>query len=442
MRGIEPSGAQALDRTLMLMRDHVGDAASDARLLAELSRCRLLLVADRVNATSRQGQVALVSAALLCARTGAEVWILSDDVPLVGLHPPLASTRLTEGLTGIGADLVPGSAIGIWNHASSTRPDLCVLLGDTPADRVPNAELTVRISGDDWSGGLLPASERGTSWAAARAPLGAMAAAALVAGEAYKLVMRRLRDAARVPIGVFDSTFAPSPQATVRLAPIGTPCPTALGELDFISGGAITHATLYALSRIDLVNASARVIEAQTYDLANLNRYALLRRSNVTHGKARHLADLHLGGIRVEPITEDYDESLQLKLGNLAESVLVGVDRIPSRWLAQAHARGWLGVAGTEHYETLVSFHTTSTACAACLHHSDGGLDPRAPTVAFVSFWAGLWLAALYLRHRGGEPPPISEQAVRTVMLRPDLGYAISKMRVSRRSDCRLSCGA
>jgi len=436
------SRAEALDRTLALMRDHVGDAASDALLISELSRCRVALVADQGNSSSRQGQVALVSAALLCARAGAEVWILADDVPAIGLHPPLSGTHLLEGLVGIGVDLIPGSAIHLGSGLPMPQPDLGVLVGDTPTNRLPYAERTVRICGDDWSGSLLPASERGTTWADVRAPLGAMAGAGLVAAEAYKSVMRRLRDATKVPVGVFDSTFAPIPRATVRLAPVGTPCPIALGKLDFISGGAITQAALYALSRIDSVTASARVIEPQNYDLANLNRYALMRRSNVMLGKAGHLANLDLGGISVEPISEHYDESLQAKLGQLAESVLVGVDRIPSRWLAQANARGWLGVGGTEHYETLVSFHIPATACTACLHHSDGGIDLRAPTVAFVSFWAGLWLATQYLRHRGGEALPLSEQAVRTVMLRPDLGYAISKMSVSRRSDCRLSCAA
>src|SRR4051812_15655406 len=102
MSTIDASRAEALDRTLLLMRDHIGDAAPDDRLLAELSRCRVLLVADHANASSRQGQVALVSAAVLCARTGAEVLIQADDVPLVGLHPPLTGTRLQEALMEIG----------------------------------------------------------------------------------------------------------------------------------------------------------------------------------------------------------------------------------------------------------------------------------------------------------------------------------------------------
>jgi len=441
MSALDASRSQALDRTLALMRDHIGDVASDGELLAELWRCGVVLVADRANASSRQGQVALITAALLCARTGADVCIVADDVPLVGLHPPLRGPRLLEGLVEVGGDLIPGSTIKIGDQASRDRTGLCVLIGNTPRPLGIGAEFTARICGDTWSGSLLPANEAGESWVRVHGPFGAMTSAALVAAEAYKLVMRRLRNASKAKSDVFDLMFGPSPRATVRLAALGTPCPSELGEVDFISGGAVTHAALYALSRIEGVTASGRVIEPQTYDLSNLNRYTLMRRSDVMLGKARHLADLDLGGIRLEPIPERYGETLQRTLGELADSVLVGVDHIPSRWTAQAHARGWLGVAGTEHYDTMVSFHDEGTPCAACLHYSDGGIDPRAPTVAFVSFWAGLWLAALYVRHRAGQRPPLAEQVVRTTMLRPDLGYAIEALPVPQRSDCRLSCG-
>jgi hypothetical protein len=440
MSALDASHAEALDRTLALMRDHIGDVASDGELLAELSRCKVVVVADCANAASRQGQVALITAALLCARTGADVCIVADEVPLVGLHPPLRGSRLLEGLVEVGGDLIPGSAIKIGEQASRGRADLCVLIGDTPRPQRIGAELTVRTCGDTWSGSLLPANEVGESWVRVHGPFGAMTSAALVAAEAYKLVMRRLRNASKVSSDVFDMMFGPSPRAAVRLAALDMSGPSELGEVDFISGGAVTHAALYALSRIEGVTATGRVIEPEIYDLPNLNRYTLMRRSDVTLGKARHLADLDLGGIRLEPIARRYDETLQRTLGKLADSVLVGVDHIPSRWTAQAHARDWLGVGGTEHYDTMVSFHDDGTPCAACLHHSDGEIDPRAPTVAFVSFWAGLWLAALYVRHKIGQQPTLAEQVVLTTMLRPDLGYAVATMPVPRRSDCRLSC--
>lgn len=438
---IETSRAEALDRTLMLMRDHVGDSATDLRLIAELSRCRVLIVADHRNSSTRQGQVALVTTALLCARMGMKVVVSCEDIGLVGCHPPLVGSRLLESLGELGADLIPGSGIAVANRASIAEADLCVLIGDTSKLTAGEESLAVRASGDDWSGELLPASEAGEPWTVADAPFGAMSAAALAAGEAFKIVMRRLRDASRIPIGVFDATFASSPRAAVRLAPIEMPCPSALGHVDFISGGAITHAALYALSRINDVTAVARVIEPQTYDLSNLNRYLLMRRSNVGLAKAKHLRELDLAGIQIEPIVERYDEALQRRIGTLSYNVLVGVDHIPSRWLAQANSHDWLCVAGTEHYQTVGSFHNASTPCAACLHHSDAGVDPRAPTIAFVSFWAGLWLSVLFLRHLAGEQVPLSEQEILTTMLRPDLPYAISRMPVPRRSDCRLSCG-
>jgi len=427
--------AEALDRTLALMRDHVSDDASDERLLAELSGCRVVMVAVGSNASSRQGQVALITAALLCARMGLQVTISAENVALVGMHAPLTGTHLVDALVDIGVDLIPGSTISLCG--AETRIDLCVLVGDTPDSHGTAAELVLRMYGDDWSGALLPAHERGEGWARIDAPFGAMAAGALVAGEAYRLVMRRLRDFTKVPIAVYDATFAPSVNAVVRLAPDGTPCPAALGDFDFISGGAITHASLYALSRIEGVTARARVVEPTDYDMANLNRYALMRRCDKGRGKAAHLAAMSLGCLHIESVAERFDESLRREMQPLAPNLLVGVDHIPSRWLAQQACRGWLGCGATEHYTTVASFHTSYTSCVACLHHTDGGVDPRAATVSFVSFWSGLWLAALYVRHVAGEQLPLSQQAVFTMMLGSN---CIWLGPVQRRTDCRLAC--
>jgi hypothetical protein len=50
--------------------------------------------------------------------------------------------------------------------------------------------------------------------------------------------------------------------------------PLEAGDVDAISGGAITHALLFCLLRIPGLRIHVRVIEEQHAKLSNLNRYA------------------------------------------------------------------------------------------------------------------------------------------------------------------------
>lgn len=430
--------AEALDRTLVLMRSHIRPDVSDDVLLSGLTDFQVAVVADRANSTTHAGQSVIVTMALLCVRMGMNVMVTCDNVPLVGPQPPLKCTHLLDALTDVGHDLIPGSSISAGSGMGAAQ--ISVLVGDTPSSLAPSSRQVVRLCGGRWDASLMPSNFAGLPWATHDVPFGAMAGAALGAGEAFKAVMLSMRKSSSIPIGIFDDQFAPSLRARVELAPASTGCPSVLGDMDFISGGAVTHAALYSILRIRDASGRARMIEPQTYDLSNLNRYSLMRRSNAGAGKATHLAGLSTPAFTIDPIPERYDAQLQDVLGGLANNVLVGVDHIPSRWLAQQNCSGWLGCGATEQYNTVTSFHSSRLPCVACLHPTDSGVDPRAPTVSFVSFWAGLWLAALLIRQVADQSPPPNEQAVWTSMLRSDAGHAVLRRPVQRHAECRLSC--
>lgn len=67
-----------------------------------------------------------------------------------------------------------------------------------------------------------------------------------------------------------------------------------------------------------------------------------------------------------------------------------------------------------------VSHHRPGQACAQCLHPEDAPIDGPIPTVAFVSFWAGLLLAADLIRKSAGTLPSDDEQQVFLPALRPE----------------------
>lgn len=172
-------------------------------------------------------------------------------------------------------------------------------------------------------------------------------------------------------------------------------CASQLGRVDCISGGALTNAALFTLARIQNVTGRRRVIEPQDGDLTNLQRYMLMRRSRCEISKARDLETQALGGLEIEGIPLRYAATTRNTIGRLAPNVLVGVDDIPSRWAIQRDNPEWMAIAATQSFEVMTTFHKEGLACAGCAHSEHSDPDGPIPTVAFVSFFGGLMMAAM-----------------------------------------------
>jgi hypothetical protein len=405
----------ALDRTLRLMRDEVDETVADDELVSALTETRVALVADRANIGSYSAQTAFVTAAMLMARSGHDVHLLCPQAELIGPQPPLGRGELLEELAQVGRDLLPGCVFATAPPAGEV--DIAIALGDS---EIPvRAARHIRLNATPWSGRL--GGEATTDmWQGGWWPLGAMAAAGLGAAEAFKASMRKLARAARNPSRM-ETVFAPSTSVEFALAPQGTPFVRQLGAFDCVSGGAIVNAILYAVARVPGVQGSARVIEPDTADISNLNRYMLLRHSRLKQFKAHDLAAVLTGsGLTIEPVPKRYEAGQLPVLLPLAPSVLVGVDDIPTRWAVQRARPAWLGIGATTHWSGMASLHAAGLGCAECLHPTDDPTNAPIPTVAFVSFWAGLLTASYFLRHRAGEAIPMSAQQIYLTPLRPE----------------------
>jgi hypothetical protein len=440
------SATAALARTILLLRDHVSMEVSDSVIAEALTDIRVTIAADRANANSASAQNAIVTTALLAARSGARISLeLPVGLPLLGAQAPLQGERLEPTLLAALADLVPGVSHGHRGHVRGERrgPDVAVLVGDTPwrgrAGRI------LRLQSDAWAGAI-ESDGIGVRWSGLDSPFGPLGAAGLGAGEVFKSAVARLRSGC-VDQLAFDSTFAPTASAIVRLAPLGSPSPCPdLGTFDLVSGGAIIQSALYVLGRIPGVIGGGRVVEPERGDLTNLNRYALLLRSRTSefkaHDLARWAASGALGGLDLTPIVARYDATLAGRLAPHAPAVLVGVDDIPSRWVVQAQRPAWLGIGATTHYSAMASYHTAGLGCARCLHPVDEPGFAAIPTVAFVSHWAGLWLAAMFARARSAIPFPVQQQSVFMTSVRAESPAGIWYAPVPPRDGCALECAA
>jgi hypothetical protein len=432
--GVDMSLRDALDRTLRLMRDELVDATPDDMLVAALTETEVALVADAANLASHSAQTAYVTAALLMARSGHRVHLLAPDIPLLGTQPPLPPGGIITGLLATGLDLLPGIAFS--DEMPVGKIDLVVALGDSKTSVLGHQ--IISLNAGDWDGALV-SLVKANRWRADRWPLGGMVAAAMVATEAFKIAMRKLEQHARNPALMLE-TFAPSTDVRFALAPADTPMTCALGEFDCVSGGAITQSVLYTLTRVPGVCGHARVIEPESADLTNLNRYMLLLHSHLGAQKAEDLKVMCSGtALEIAPIPKRYEPE-SIEMVSLREVVLVGVDDIPSRWMVQRAGPAWLGVGATTHWSAMASFHMPAVGgCAECLHPRDDTNNAPIPTVAFVSFWAGLLTAGYFLRRKGGKPSGAAlDQQIYLTCLRPENPMWAA---VSRRLGCK-TCAA
>jgi hypothetical protein len=453
-----PAAADALDRTMLLMRDDVRVDVADTRLLDALLAPRIVLVADARNLASRAGQSALVATTLLFLRSGASVMIDAPDVLLLESQPPLVGTHLVSALVAAGSLIMRG----VTCAADVTRTgaaDIAVLFGDSRWHGT--APLVFVVSADALSVTMQAfASARdaiGERWSPrTRVPFGGLAAAGLASGEGFKLVMRNLRDLAVLPEQLdafysvsreanfeFDVGMGASAVLLAERLELGV----TLGDVDAISGGAITQSALFTLARVpgegDAPSAQARmrVLEPETSDASNLNRYALLLTTALGELKVDTLAAMDLGGLTIVPYAMRYTWESLVTLEGHARSVLVGVDHIPTRWTVQRAHPEWLGVGATSHHSAMSSEHPRGAPCAWCLHPEDSSAVRNIPTVAFVSHWAGLLLAWRLVRHRLGVTVDMRGQHEYLTPLRTDSPDSLWRSGVASRAECPNRCG-
>src|SRR5712692_3533308 len=183
---------EALDRTLLLMRDELVDTASDELLLAALTETSVALVADGANLVSHSAQSSYITAALLMARSGHKVHLVAPDVPLIGPQSPLQPGGLVSSLLAVGRDMLPGIEFSV--ELPYEEVDLDVKFGDSISK--VRAGRSISVGATPWSAWLRAAGS-GSRWTRTQWPFGGMAAGTLSSVEAFKAAMQKLRAFAR-----------------------------------------------------------------------------------------------------------------------------------------------------------------------------------------------------------------------------------------------------
>jgi len=167
----------------------------------------------------------------------------------------------------------------------------------------------------------------------------------------------------------------------------------------------------------------------------NLNRYPLFDIAQLGKPKVDALAALDLGRVSVQPMMRLFDSESTIE----ADTLVVGADRVGPRWDVAKRSPYVAIVGSTDHYLTLTSVHRRGIGgCPACLHARDDGVDGVVPTISFVSFAAGLEVAALLVQTGTLE----SWYQLTRTWLRPDVELSRRAGPIPRNPLCPLRCTA
>lgn len=384
--------------------------------------------------SSDSGQTAIATLVSLLNRMGMQVGLDIPDVPMLLPQPPLLGASLLKALTVSSETLIAGATV---RHDFDFSPHIIFVLGDKKLDNYHAA--CWRLSGSDWYGALATEGVAQPLPWTAKWPVGSMVSAALAANEAFKFAMRQMP--LRNPSDqVF---FEPSRASNWNFGPL-PPLQQIVdfGQVDLISGGAISQACLYALMRFPDIQMRGRVFDDDLTGPSNLNRNMLTLGSDVGSLKVHTIAERCGPKLRIRPVARRFTSDSSER-DKLAPHVLVGVDDIPSRWNVQRAAPGWVGVSGTSHFSVSSSSHSAGSACSGCLHPVDDlAAANQIPTVSFVSFWAGLTMAVRLFREAIGLPYSSDRQHLWLTPLRMDQPHAAMWLPVLPHRDCPVQCMA
>jgi hypothetical protein len=371
----------ALARTMLLLNQELFSGEADERLIADaLLETTVRFEADEGSLSSRAGQTALVTAFNLTARLGIGIELVAPNIPVIDLVAPLRLPGLVDALLELGDDLVPGARVRI----TPGEADETFAFGETGAD----AEAPVRVSASDFTADLLRAPEAESH---GDLPLGGFAGGAALAAIALEVALPRMERATRLTAR--RPRPSPGPPVRIDLQELFPEFADGLmldvGDLDAISGGAITHALLFCLLRMPGLRAHVRVVEEQHADVSNVNRYALLRGSDDGRLKTEQLETVATTDLGIVGVPTLFTKETRGTILPFADRVVVGVDDVEARWWVQEENPAWLAVGATGNHLAQLTTHVPEGPCAGCAHPVP--LPPQTiPTISFVSFWAGL----------------------------------------------------
>lgn len=287
---------------------------------------------------------------------GPEGKALSDLlVRLVARLYPSVTVR-SEGKTGPANDAMELASRINPRVESPRSPTVEIVLGETRLKRQTTSRIYVGSNG--WTG--LVSSRRAQGCGTSDVPFGAGAAACLAAANLFRQV------------------FLPAPHLDrdARLSTLGIDGPEhlevrgRLGDVVLAGAGAIGNSVAWALARTSM-EGSLNIVDKETIDLGNLQRYALALRSDEGAPKVEVAARYIDGSLAARTHLSDIATYLAGR-HHQVHRLLLALDSARDRRAAQASLPRWIANGWTQPGDLGVSTHDfLMGACVCCLYLPD-----------------------------------------------------------------------
>ena len=205
-------------------------------------------------------------------------------------------------------------------------------------------------------------------------PFGAGAAACFAAANLFRWVFMR-----EGPVLDQDLVFSALKSESFR-TPDG-PVADLLGEFVLVGAGAIGNAAAWAFSRLPMEGV-VRIVDHQTIDLGNLQRYVLAERDDEGKRKVDVLARYFNGKVRAKTHPLKFEDFVANE-GYSWARMMLALDSSRDRRAAQASLPRWIANAWTQPGDLGVSSHDfLSGACVACLYLPEHALENEDAIIA------------------------------------------------------------
>lgn len=281
--------------------------------------------------------------------------LLSRLYPTIRLNN-LGSTDLNPRLKRVARSINPEIEF------TNTDPSITLLLGEKLIRR---AGPVVNIGCDGWTAKV--SQSRPLAFGDSALAFGAGAAACIGAANAFRHTFASaLPNGGNLDIDLELCTLDYGQGATHQKP---TTVSHDLGKVHLVGAGAIGNGVLWTLIRSN-ISAEVVLIDHETVELSNLQRYVLTTQKHIDKAKTR-VGQLAASGsrTRIIPRNMKWDQFAE-QFADKPETVLTALDSPEDRIAVQASLPLWIGNAWTQTGDLGVSRHffAGEQACLACLY--------------------------------------------------------------------------
>jgi molybdopterin/thiamine biosynthesis adenylyltransferase len=290
---------------------------------------------------------------------------------LVRLYPKIALVPLEKGLESFVAALrkralLINKNVEIKDDFSGTT--VCVVIGTT---RVSPELRPIYIGSDNWVCRISDAAPVGSG--SSSNPFGAGAAACFAAANVFRAVFcLQLQNGSldkKLTLSLYNLAQENNASSNPMLGDVD------LGELHVAGLGAIGNGFIWALARLPVLKGAIHLIDPETLDLSNLQRYVLSRRKDIGKPKVTLMAkQLKRATLDVHPYSKSWSEFYEGLLDRRLERVVTALDTAQDRIGVQTSLPRRILNSWTRQENFGVSAHAFlgDGACLACLYMPTG----------------------------------------------------------------------